>query len=1115
MAIPSPSESGRASRRADQSLTSDPVQEAVAAFGAAVARKWGRGGDPEDQLRAPVEELLRRVGSHLRVDAVPYGEVRLRSLRARPDYAVDVGGRGMRAGYVELKQPDARIPPHWRPRARDRAQWEKLSSLPNVLYTNGTTWTRCSLGVVAETVDLVGSVTDSRLGLHADGVAFTNLIANFLFWNPESPRSLAALIDVTAGLCNLLRDDVTAVLSGPQEQPGYEDLTLLADDWRTLLFPDLDDQGFADAYAQTVTFALLLAGLNGIKIADLTVSEIAKPLSRKHMLIGQALGVLTHGDAADELRTIDTLRRVIGAVAWDSLTGQADAYETLYERFLSVYDASLRRRSGSYYTPQAVAASMVDLVATILRDRLKQSAGFASDGVVAVDPAMGTGTFLVEILRSVAEEIDARQGRGARGPKLREFFAERLVGFEIQAAPYAVTELRLHQALTTEFDCDLPTAEARFLTDALESPAARDGRLAAAHRVIGQSKKAANRIKRDVRVMVVIGNPPHVENTKGLAPWVERRRRSPLVPGQQTSRPSLDEFRAAGKGRYESDLYGLPWCFWRWAIWKAFEAHADSPAGVIAFLSPSSFLHGKSFAGMREYLRRICDEGWVIELSPEGNRPPPSSRLFGDAGRQLCIAIFARYQRGNHAQPAVIHNRRLDGSAATKIAALRAITLDDDGWNPCSDGWQEPFDVAPRPEWSDFVPVSEIFPWTSRGVTAGRTWVYAPEQATLHRRWDRLIAADHRHRADLFVESRDRTVERAFAPLPGFPPAGPLAAEDGTCPPPIRVAYRSFDRQWMIPDSRLFVMPRPPLWEVRSDRQIYITEQSNHPISSGPALTFTELIPDIDHYNVRSGRVLPLFRDRVAATANIAPGLVDLLQQRLAAAIEPEDLLAYVAAITAHDAYTRQFSRDLTTPGVRVPLTADAALWRTGVEIGRQVLWLHTFGTRCVDESAGRPLGLGQLMEECGPRVLREIPDTREGMPTAIDFDSSQHLLLIGEGAVGPVSDRTYQYDVAGMRVVRHWFDYRCPTSVHRRRSSLLDDIAQATWTPERTTELLQLLTVIDRCIQLEPSQAELLAQVHSGPLITRSDLVGSGLLPVSVAATRPPARRLNSDTLF
>jgi predicted helicase len=750
---------------------------------------------------------------------------------------------------------------------------------------------------------------------------------------------------------------------------------------------------------------------------------------------------------------------------------------------------------------------MVDFVNSVVRERLGESRGLAGDEVVVVDPAMGTGTFLVEVLRSVAATIDSTQGPGALGPRLREFFGHRLVGFEIQTAPYAVAELRLHEALSTRFGCDVPESESRFLTDALEDPQELGVRSTAHHRVIAKSRGDANRIKRDVQVMVVIGNPPHVKDTKGLAPWIESRRRTPHVPGQPLTRPSLDEFRAAGGGRYESDLYGLPWCFWRWGLWKAFEAHQDSPTGVVAFLTPSSFLRGRSFAGMREYLRRLCDEGWIVDLSPEGNRPAQATRIFGAAvGRQLCIAIFARYDQPNHKQPATIHTMKLTGSRSDKLSRLKQVELADDEWSSSDTAWQAPFAASATPQWRTFVPMPDLLPWSSRGVTAGRTWVYAPESATLNQRWATFLAADTKTRKELFGESRDRTTDSQIAPLPGFAQAtSTLAHESENSIAPMPVAYRSFDRQWIIPDSRLLVMPRPPLWAVRSSCQVYATEQNSHPIESGPALAFSELIPDIDHFNVRSGRVFALYRDTTGQIPNIAPRLLQYLEDCLSLPVTAAEVLAYVAGAVAHGGFTRRFRSDLQVPGVRIPLTADPLLWSDTVAAGESVLWLHTFGQRYVDQARGRPLGLQRLVENHGPRVLEAIPDTVEEMPDVISYDVPSGILRVGVGAVGPVTAEVYAYAVGGMPVVKHWFNYRARRPVHKRRSSELDDINCRSWSPARTDRLLELLTVVDRCIALEPRQEQLLDHICDGPLITPADMTRSGVLPVPKAATGAP----------
>ena len=89
---------------------------------------------------------------------------------------------------------------------------------------------------------------------------------------------------------------------------------------------------------------------------------------------------------------------------------------------------------------------------------------------------------------------------------------------------------------------------------------------------------------------------------------------------------------------------------------------------------------------------------------------------------------------------------------------------------------------------------------------------------------------------------------------------------------PTRYSFRSFDRQWIIPDSRLINRPNPTLWKAYSPRQIYLTVPEDRTPTSGPALTVTGLIPDLHHYNGRGGRVYPLWIDRAANAAEYQTG---------------------------------------------------------------------------------------------------------------------------------------------------------------------------------------------------------------------------------------------------
>lgn len=364
------------------------VTAALSAFGGAVTAKLqAHDGSRENHLRGPLEVLLKNVGRALGLYVLPIGETRLRDLGVRPDYAIDVAGA--RVGYIELKSPGTGVPGNWTPTPREQRQWERLSLMPNVLYTDGQQWALYRGGeLLGKIAHLSPSLDRASRRLQAVDKQFETILTDFLTWQPERPRTMRELVRAVAGLCRLLRDEVAEIIE--RESTGQLEttvFTVLAHEWRGLLFPRLTDRLFADAYAQTVTFALLLARVEGIDFTNRSVGEIALLLSKKHSLMGKALAVLTQDSVEGDSIVIDTMTRVISVVEWDQFDDEA--YPLLYEKFLEAYDPDLRKESGSYYTPVDVVRFMTRFVDDVLRHRLERKTGFAAHDVIVVDPAMG------------------------------------------------------------------------------------------------------------------------------------------------------------------------------------------------------------------------------------------------------------------------------------------------------------------------------------------------------------------------------------------------------------------------------------------------------------------------------------------------------------------------------------------------------------------------------------------------------------------------------------------------------------------------------------------------------------------------------------------------------
>ena len=116
------------------------LQTAVARYGAQAKAKLHNVavlGEPEDQLRAPIEGLIDDLAglSGFPQDAVEaVGESAIATLKTRPDYAITL--RNALVGFIEIKAPGKGADPR-KFRGHDKEQWEKLQSLPNLLYTDG------------------------------------------------------------------------------------------------------------------------------------------------------------------------------------------------------------------------------------------------------------------------------------------------------------------------------------------------------------------------------------------------------------------------------------------------------------------------------------------------------------------------------------------------------------------------------------------------------------------------------------------------------------------------------------------------------------------------------------------------------------------------------------------------------------------------------------------------------------------------------------------------------------------------------------------------------------------------------------------------------------------
>ncbi|MEN2981396.1 MAG: type ISP restriction/modification enzyme [Thermus sp.] len=1028
------------------------------------------GFSPEDQLKFTVRRLFQNLG------LFAYSEVSRHNI-GRPDLGIFQGN--LLVGYVELKAPGKDLEPA-RFTGHDKAQWERFKALPNLIYSNGLIFRLYRQGQLLCEVDLTPGL--KRLG-DREVQAFEDLLLQFKAWGLEAPKDPKGLADLLAPIARYLRQEALEALQAPLPQGEY--LKKLYREWQGTFLPGADEKVFADAFAQLLTYAFLLARLEWDEArGPFALENILAYLYERHSLLMEALFLANYPAVIDEVYGgYQLLRRALKAVDPSALAQKGvEPWLYFYEDFLAAYDPDLRRDLGVYYTPKEVVEAMVHLGDSLLRTRMGREEGFGQEDVTVLDPALGTGTFLLAALKKALDNAEALYGRGYRGSKATQV-AQRLFGFELMLGPYAVAQFRLSRAVREEGG-ELPEGGLKvFLTDTLEDPYGGTvlEQLGMVYRRLAEEHERASRVKREEPILVVLGNPPYdrvqgesEEERRKKAGWLLR----PRDPNNPQSPPLMEDFLkplgSLNLGLHAKNLYNLYVYFWRWALWKAFEQDPKRP-GIVAFITASSYLTGPGFAGMRAHMRNLLEELYILDLGGEGRGAVREENVF-NIQTPVAIAIAVRYgEKGKN--PARVFYHKVPGlTRKEKLDYLAGLqNLGDIPFQEVRGNLTDPFLPGPSGKYATWPKLTDLFPWQHSGVEFKRTWPIGPTRKTLEARWQALLLAQDRK--EVFREERDRRVDQAYPAIFGqgrLPPISelnPRKRPEAIC----RYGYRAFDRAWAIVDGRVCSRPRPPLWQTAGEKQVFLASLLTSPLGKGPALLASAHVPDRHFFRGSYGGkdIIPLYRDRKGQVPNLVHGLLGVLEQTYGFPVSAEDFLAYVYALLAHPGFTKTFQEEVQRPPLRVPITRNGDLFRRGVALGRRLLCCHTFGER--------------FPEACRLRGKAQWEKAPSRYPQHSAYDPKSQTLQVGDGEVAPVSPEVWAYEVSGFQPLKAWLRYR--TRGAGRKESPLDGILPGTWGPDLARELLEVVWALECSLGLQPEGEALLAEVLEGPLFSAEEL--------------------------
>ena len=661
-----------------------------------------------------------------------------------------------------------------------------------------------------------------------------------------------------AELARTIRDRITTALAIETKRGP---LNKLMKAFQAALVHDLDADGFADMYAQTIAYGLLSA-----RIADphkKTVDDFASHMRTNPFLSDLMETFLRVGGrhtkpgaegidfdelgVAEVVELLDTANMEAVVRDFGDQNPREDPVIHFYELFLKEYDAEKRMQRGVFYTPRPVVSYIVRSVHALLRrefglkDGLADTATWeemaerheglripnaispAQDFVQILDPATGTGTFLVEAIDLIHKTLVAKWQAQEHGETkiaalwneyVPEHLLPRLHGYELLMAPYAIAHLKISLKLyETGYRFGSNQRARVYLTNALET--AQDfsqGAFDFAIPALANEAQAVNEVKRAARFTVIIGNPPYSGHSANKGTWIRE-----LLRGSTGKRRAENYFEVDGgplnerNPKWLNDDYVK---FIRLASWQI----ERTGRGVLGFITNHSYLDNPTFRGMRESLAATFPRAHLLDLhgnAKKKDRAPDGGKdenVF-DIQQGVAIGLFTcppveprRFSRAyNHAD---VWGVREQADGTGKYDRLVASDAASTEWQALSPKPPlrlfVPRDDALHDEYEAGAPISDIFPVNSVGIVTARDKLAIQWTAEDMGRIAEDFAARGTEAArtfyDLGKDAQDWQVQLAQEDV---------RRRDGRISP---VLYRPFDRRftYYTGKSRGFICrPRP------------------------------------------------------------------------------------------------------------------------------------------------------------------------------------------------------------------------------------------------------------------------------------------------------------------
>jgi len=999
-------------------------------------------------------------------------------------------------GWIEVKTPQENLNAE-----KFQEQFSKYKeSLENIIFTNLREWQlwQWEEGEPKKTAETFFDLTEINNASSEELELFLTKFFEGRAYQTRTPKQLALAL---AKKTRLLSKQVEEAL---EKSEANSDLRKLKETFEKTLIQDISEHQFANMVAETMAYSLFLAALEHSRRdgAELTLTNaidylptnvpiladlysLIKKVSSTIPTIYEATRLLVDQLNASEIERIH--QKLV-----EHKPGE-DPVIQFYEPFLKEYDPKEREARGVYYTPKPVVDYIVKSVDWLLRNRFNKAKGLADESVHLLDPATGTGTFLMSAIQEIYANIKKENSSLGDEMVKREFnrvvlshILKHFYGFELLIAPYAIAHLKLTLEVerlgfdfaNTKDDNDKDNDRFKvYLANTLDDPNKPPQKLFGFDSIPQESEKARE-VKKNAPILAIVGNPPYSNfGRMNRGEWI--------LDLLKDYKKDLKE----RKINLDDDFIK----FIRFAQWKL----EQTGQGIFAMITSNTFIDGITHRQMRRSLMDTFDEIYIYNLhgnSRKGEIAPTGGKdenVF-DIQQGVSINIFVKHPEKQN--ETIVKYCDLWGLRENKFATLLDENFGETKWQVLSPKEPNWFFVARdtdvEQEYNQFLGVSDIFPIKNSGIETQKDNVaiqFSNEELE-------AIVKD-------IINLSEETFKQKYQISDSRDWKFNLAREDVKThqKATTKIQYRPFDYRYTLftGKSKGFIAyPRAEIMNQMLKENLSLLTCRQLAIDGFHHIFISKNISERCLVSIKTkevGYVFPLYLypDKgeslfVGAVGNIPaarqPNISLTIGREIAQKIgrvyypvaeyqtkdgdtrlTPEEIFYYAYAIFHSPTYRSRYAGQLKIDFPRLPLTSNKELFAQLVALGNELVNLHLLGENPFDKSKT----ILDEQEKWGIKIGGEKPANLPDWQVAdVSYNEKDKRVYVNKGQFFEgVEKEVWEFMIGSYQVCEKWLKDRKKAE----RALSTDDLKHYMKIIVSLRETIRVMKEIDQAIPSWP----------------------------------------------